>query len=72
MSDKNDILQLFDNQNIDPNLRLYSAPQLANLLDLSVHTIRKWKAMGRIPYRKLGRAIRYNLSEVVEAISERG
>ena len=45
--------------------------QLADLLSVSVFTVRKWRAQGRIPYRKFGRAIRYNYDEVVEAISER-
>ena len=45
-----------------------AAPELAQRLSLSVHTIRKWKAMGLIPYRKFGRAIRYKQDEVVRAV----
>ena len=56
----------------DPSKVFYSAESLAKALSLSVHTIRKWKAQGRIPYRKFGRSIRYNLNEVIEVISKEG
>ena len=49
-----------------------AAPELAQRLSLSVHTIRKWKAMKLIPYRQFGRAIRYKQDEVVAAIAKWG
>lgn len=42
---------------------------LAFKLSISIHTIRKWKSQGKIPFRQFGRAIRYKMDEVVDAIS---
>ena len=44
---------------------LLDAKQLSEALSVSVWTIRKWRAEKRIPFIRLGRSIRYNLSEVI-------
>ena len=38
--------------------------QVAQMLGLSVATIRKWVLTGYIPYKKIGRAVRFSASEV--------
>jgi excisionase family DNA binding protein len=43
---------------------LLNAGQVAQMLGLSIATIRKWVLTGFIPYRKLGRAVRFSAAEV--------
>lgn len=38
--------------------------QVAQMLGLSIATIRKWVLTGYIPYKKIGRAVRFSTSEV--------
>jgi excisionase family DNA binding protein len=38
--------------------------QVAEMLGLSIATIRKWVLIGYIPYLKIGRVIRFSASEV--------
>jgi len=38
--------------------------QVADMLGLSVATIRKWVLTGYIPYKKIGRAVRFSPLEV--------
>jgi excisionase family DNA binding protein len=40
--------------------------QVAEMLGLSVATIRKWVLIRYIPYRKLGRAVRFSAPEIRE------
>jgi excisionase family DNA binding protein len=40
------------------------ASQVAEMLGLSVATIRKWVLAGYIPYKKTGRAVRFSVSEI--------
>lgn len=55
--------QLFEKLSYDD--RLLTAKELAKILALSVHTIRKWKWQERIPYVKVGgRSVRYHLETV--------
>jgi excisionase family DNA binding protein len=42
------------------------AMQVAEMLGLSVATIRKWVLIRYIPYRKLGRAVRFSAPEIRE------
>ena len=51
--------------------QLLDAKQLAMRLSLSPWTIRKWRAEKRIPFIRLGRAIRYNFDEVVSSLLKR-
>jgi excisionase family DNA binding protein len=44
--------------------------QAAKRLNLSTHTLRHWKATGRIGYVRLGRAIRIPESEIARVIRE--
>ena len=43
-----------------------TSAQVAELLGLSVATIRKWVLMRYIPFRKIGRAVRFSASEIQE------
>ena len=38
--------------------------QVAEMLGLSVATIRRWVLTGYIPYKKIGRAVRFSAAEV--------
>jgi excisionase family DNA binding protein len=46
--------------------RLLNAEQVAGMLGLSVATIRKWVLVRYIPYRKMGRAVRFSAREIRE------
>ena len=40
------------------------AGQVAEMLGLSTATIRKWVLTGYIPYKKIGRAVRFSVTEI--------
>jgi excisionase family DNA binding protein len=40
--------------------------QVAKMLGLSVATIRKWVLIKYIPYKKIGRAVRFSATEIRE------
>ena len=42
----------------------FDAVQVAEMLGLSVATIRKWVLTGYIPYKKIGRAVRFSALEI--------
>ena len=43
---------------------LLNAKEIAAMLELSTATIRKWVLTGYIPYKKIGRAVRFSASEI--------
>jgi excisionase family DNA binding protein len=43
---------------------LLNAGQVAQMLGMSVATIRKWVLTRYIPYRKVGRAVRFSAAEI--------
>jgi excisionase family DNA binding protein len=45
--------------------------QVAEMLGLSVATIRKWVLIRYIPYQKLGRAVRFSAPEIREWVKNR-
>jgi excisionase family DNA binding protein len=45
--------------------------QVAEMLGLSVATIRKWVLIRYIPYRKFGRAVRFSVPEIQEWVKTR-
>ena len=45
--------------------------QVAEILGLSTATIRKWVLIRYIPYRKLGRAVRFSTPEIREWVKTR-
>ena len=48
--------------------RLVAAAEAGKYLGVSQWTIRRWKAQERIPFVRLGRAIRYDLDDLDEMI----
>ena len=42
----------------------FDVGQVAQMLGLSIATIRKWVLTGYIPYKKIGRAVRFSPLEV--------
>jgi excisionase family DNA binding protein len=40
--------------------------QVAEMLGLSIATIRKWVLTGFIPYKKIGKAVRFSATEIQE------
>jgi excisionase family DNA binding protein len=50
---------------------LLNAGQVARMMGLSVATVRKWVLIRYIPYRKIGRAVRFSLSEIQEWMKSR-
>ena len=56
---------IFDNRISE---KFLTADELAEILSISPHTIRKWRIQGRIPYYKLGRSLRFRASEVLAKI----
>lgn len=50
-----------------PPIRLLTTPQAAEILGLRPNTLELWRVAGKGPvYRKIGRAVRYVESEVLE------
>jgi excisionase family DNA binding protein len=47
------------------------AGQVAEMLGLSIATIRKWVLIRYIPYQKLGRAVRFSAPEIREWVKTR-
>jgi excisionase family DNA binding protein len=47
------------------------AGQVAEMLGLSIATIRKWVLIRYIPYQKLGRAVRFSAPEIREWVKSR-
>jgi excisionase family DNA binding protein len=45
--------------------------QVAEMLGLSIATIRKWVLVRYIPYQKLGRAVRFSVPEIREWVKNR-
>ena len=45
---------------------LLDVDQVAEMLGFSVATIRKWVWLGFIPYKKIGKAVRFSVSEIEE------
>jgi excisionase family DNA binding protein len=47
------------------------AGQVAKLMGLSIATIRKWVLIRYIPYKKIGRAVRFSTEEIREWVKTR-
>lgn len=47
---------------------LLAVDDVARILKTSPGTIRNWTSNGRLPYRKIGRLVRYKLSDVMAFI----
>ena len=43
---------------------LLNAEQVARMMGLSIATIRRWVLTGYIPYKKIGRSVRFSAAEI--------
>jgi excisionase family DNA binding protein len=50
---------------------LLNVGQIAEMLGLSIATIRKWVLIRYIPYRKMGRAVRFSTPDIQEWMRRR-
>lgn len=48
--------------------KLINSEELAKALSVSIYSIRKWRHEGKIPCYKLGKSVRYDVAEVIEAL----
>lgn len=49
-----------------------TAAVVAEYFGVSLPTVRRWTAEKRIPFRKIGRTVRYSLEEISEASIVKG
>ena len=47
---------------------IITGEELANKLSVTIQTIIRWKAKGKIPYFSIGSSIRYDLNKVLNAL----
>ena len=70
MNKINSILSKYEG--IDPNLALLRESEAAVILQVHPGTLQNWRSSGTggVPYVKLGGAIRYRLSELLQKLEE--
>lgn len=56
------------NANLSNRPRLVDRHELAGILGCSVPTIERLQSRGKIPFVRLGRSVRYDADQVVEAL----
>ncbi len=49
--------------------KLYSVPEVADFLNISIHTLRAWISQRRIPFIKLGRLVRFRPEDLGKFIN---
>lgn len=49
--------------------RLYTPKEVANLLRVSLPTLRRWSDNGKLPYLKIEGSIRYRSSDITDFIN---
>lgn len=52
--------------------KLLTGKELCKYLDISLSSLNNYKASGKLPYRRLGKKIFFDLDEVIEAMEESG
>src|SRR5450432_1534673 len=58
-------VMLRDGLRVDEVKLSYTEKEVANLLGIRIRTLQQWRMLGRGPlYRKLGRAVRYPVSDL--------
>ena len=50
--------------------KLYTAKETAEILGIKESTVRKWVLEKRIPYVKVGTALRFNANEIEKIVSQ--
>lgn len=67
---KNDLTKLFENLG---SQGLFTAEQVAEVLGVSVKTIRKWRYQGKLKAVKVGeRCVRYRREDVLDQLNQEG
>lgn len=46
--------------------KFFSPKELAEYLNISVHSVYLWVQLKKVPYHKLGKLVRFNLEEIDE------
>lgn len=69
---KNNGRLIFDNRTVALLPRYVCSIELAQILGVSVHAIRKWRSQGKIVPKKFGRSVRYVVDEVVATLTQKG
>ncbi len=52
-------------------MKLLTAQEAADFLDLSIHTVRLYTSIGKLPHYKLGSKVRFKESDLVEWLESR-
>ncbi len=63
---------IFDKRIVALTPRYVCSEELAQMLGVSVHAIRKWRSQGKIVPKKFGRSVRYVVDEVVATLTQKG
>jgi hypothetical protein len=56
-------------QNTPVEKRRVRAPKMADILDISLRTLKTWQDRRFIPYEKIGRVVLFDVEEVLKAVS---
>ena len=51
--------------------RFINIKDLSDYLGVSKHTIKSWVYQDRLPYRKIGRVIRFDIREIEKALNRK-
>ncbi|RYZ81213.1 MAG: DNA-binding protein [Proteobacteria bacterium] len=62
----------FENQIANRHPGFVNSQELAKILNVSVHTIRKWRSQGKIIPKRFGRSVRYVIDDVIKALTRKG
>ncbi len=63
-------IEVFDNLIFEKKGRLVTAKEVAELLAVSVRTIRDWTYLRKIPFVKINGAVRFDLKVLKEWVTE--
>jgi len=50
--------------------RFVGMQDLAVYLDVSVHTVKSWVYSGRLPFKKIGRLVKFDLRKINELLED--
>jgi len=65
--------KLVDEKKVEINseINIIDGKELCKKLGITIVTLIRWKAKGKVPYLQIGGLIRYNLSEVLKALENK-
>lgn len=56
---------------VPPEHRLMTTSEVAEYFTVTQRTVEAWRAKRLLPYRKIGRTIRFKLSDLLQALDDR-